>query len=209
MSNLKDVIAPSFYGIHNDIKNNKHTHYWLKGGRGSTKSSFISIEIILGMMKDKNANCVALRKVGFNLKDSVYEQFKWAISVLGVDNYWQFRLNPLEIRFILTGQKIIFRGADNPKKIKSTKFSKGYCKYIWYEELDEFNGMEEVRTINQSLMRGGEKFFVFYSYNPPKSNRNWVNSEGLNENKSRLIHHSTYLTVPREWLGEQFFIEFE
>lgn len=160
-------------------------------------------------MKDKNANCVALRKVGFNLKDSVYEQFKWAISVLGVDNYWQFRLNPLEIRFILTGQKIIFRGADNPKKIKSTKFSKGYCKYIWYEELDEFNGMEEVRTINQSLMRGGEKFFVFYSYNPPKSNRNWVNSEGLNENKSRLTHHSTYLTVPKEWLGEQFFIEAE
>lgn len=209
MSNLKDVIAPSFYSIHNDIKNNKHTHYWLKGGRGSTKSSFISIEIILGMMKDKNANCVTLRKVGFNLKDSVYEQFKWAISVLGVDNYWQFRLNPLEIRFILTGQKIIFRGADNPKKIKSTKFSKGYCKYIWYEELDEFNGMEEVRTINQSLMRGGEKFFVFYSYNPPKSNRNWVNSEGLNENKSRLIHHSTYLTVPKEWLGEQFFIEAE
>ncbi len=209
MSNLKDIIAPSFYSIHNDIKNNNHTHYWLKGGRGSTKSSFISIEIILGMMKDKNANCVALRKVGFNLKDSVYEQFKWAISVLGVDNYWQFRLNPLEIRFILTGQKIIFRGADNPKKIKSTKFSKGYCKYIWYEELDEFNGMEEVRTINQSLMRGGEKFFVFYSYNPPKSNRNWVNSEGLNENKSRLIHHSTYLTVPKEWLGEQFFIEAE
>lgn len=209
MSNLKDIIAPSFYSIHNDIKNNNHTHYWLKGGRGSTKSSFISIEIILGMMKDKNANCVALRKVGFNLKDSVYEQLKWAISVLGVDNYWQFRLNPLEIRFILTGQKIIFRGADNPKKIKSTKFSKGYCKYIWYEELDEFNGMEEVRTINQSLMRGGEKFFVFYSYNPPKSNRNWVNSEGLNENKSRLTHHSTYLTVPKEWLGEQFFIEAE
>lgn len=209
MIKLTNIIAPSFYTIHNDIKNNNHTHYWLKGGRGSTKSSFISIEIILGMMKDKNANCVALRKVGFNLKDSVYEQFKWAISVLGVDNYWQFRLNPLEIRFILTGQKIIFRGADNPKKIKSTKFSKGYCKYIWYEELDEFNGMEEVRTINQSLMRGGEKFFVFYSYNPPKSNRNWVNSEGLNENKGRLTHHSTYLTVPKKWLGEQFFIEAE
>lgn len=209
MIKLTNIIAPSFYTIHNDIKNNNHTHYWLKGGRGSTKSSFISIEIILGMMKDKNANAVVLRKVGFNLKDSVFEQLKWAIDVLGVSSYWEFRLSPLEIRYSLTGQKIIFRGADNPKKIKSTKFSKGYCKYIWYEELDEFNGMEEVRTINQSLMRGGSPFCVFYSFNPPKSNRNWVNAESLVINENRLMHHSTFLTVPKEWLGEQFFIEAE
>ncbi|MBO8434136.1 MAG: PBSX family phage terminase large subunit [Tyzzerella sp.] len=209
MIKLTNIIAPSFYTIHNDIKNNNHTHYWLKGGRGSTKSSFISIEIILGMMKDKNANAVVLRKVGFNLKDSVFEQLKWAIDVLGVSSYWEFRLSPLEIRYSLTGQKIIFRGADNPKKIKSTKFSKGYCKYIWYEELDEFSGMEEVRTINQSLMRGGSPFCVFYSFNPPKSNRNWVNAESLVINENRLMHHSTFLTVPKEWLGEQFFIEAE
>ena len=161
------------------------------------------------MMKDKNANAVVLRKVGFNLKDSVFEQLKWAIDVLGVSSYWEFRLSPLEIRYSLTGQKIIFRGADNPKKIKSTKFSKGYCKYIWYEELDEFSGMEEVRTINQSLMRGGSPFCVFYSFNPPKSNRNWVNAESLVINENRLMHHSTFLTVPKEWLGEQFFIEAE
>lgn len=209
MRKLKDVIAPSFYGVHKAIQENRYTHYWLKGGRGSTKSSFISIEIILGMMKDKNANAVVLRKVGFNLKDSVFEQLKWAIDVLGVSSYWEFRLSPLEIRYSLTGQKIIFRGADNPKKIKSTKFSKGYCKYIWYEELDEFSGMEEVRTINQSLMRGGSPFCVFYSFNPPKSNRNWVNAESLVINENRLMHHSTFLTVPKEWLGEQFFIEAE
>ena len=209
MVNISNIIASSFYSIHNDIKNNKFTHYFIKGGRGSTKSSFISIEIILGMIKDKNANCVALRKVGFNLKDSVYEQFKWAITILNLDNYWQFKISPLEIKYIPTGQKIIFRGADNPKKIKSTKFSNGYCKFIWYEELDEFNGMEEIRVINQSLMRGGSLFFVFYSYNPPKSNRNWVNEEINNINNTRLVHHSTYLDVPKSWLGEQFFIEAE
>ena len=93
----------------------------LNGGRGSTKSSFVSIEIILGMMKDKNANGVALRKVGVNLKDSVYEQLQWAIKVLGVDNYWQSKLSPLELVYIPTGQRIVFRGADKPKKIKSTK----------------------------------------------------------------------------------------
>ena len=209
MIELKDIIAPSFYGIHNDIKKQKHTYYWLKGGRGSTKSSFVSIEIILGMMKDSNANCVALRKVGLNLKDSVYEQLEWAIKMLGVEQYWLSKLSPLELVYIPTGQRIIFRGADKPKKIKSTKFKSGYCKYIWYEEVDEFNGMEEIRTINQSVMRGGESFCVFYSYNPPKSQRNWVNTEVLLPQETRVVHHSTYLTVPKKWLGVQFFLDAE
>ena len=208
MSLIK-LIAPSFYKVHQDIKENRHTHYWLKGGRGSTKSSFISIEIILGMMKDSNANAVILRKVGFNLKDSVYEQLEWAIKVLGVEGYWKSKVNPLEIIFMPTGQRIIFRGADKPKKIKSTKFRQGYAKYIWYEELDEFYGENEIRTINQSLMRGGENFCVFYSYNPPKSQRNWVNESVLEERTDRLVHHSSYLTVPAQWLGEQFLIEAE
>ncbi len=209
MPKLSDIIAPSFYEVHKDIKQQGHTHYWLKGGRGSTKSSFASTEIILGIMKDPNANAVALRKVGMNLKDSVYEQLEWAIKMLGVEMYWQSKLSPLELIYIPTGQRIIFRGADKPKKIKSTKFRNGYCKYIWYEEVDEFGGMEEIRTINQSLMRGGESFCVFYSYNPPQSQRNWVNEEVLKQRSDRLVHHSNYLDVPRSWLGEQFFIEAE
>ncbi|MDD3569581.1 MAG: PBSX family phage terminase large subunit [Lachnospiraceae bacterium] len=207
MINLADLIAPSFYCLHHKIKEQNFTHYWLKGGRGSTKSSFISLEIILGMMEDENANCVAMRKVGVNLKDSVFEQLRWAISALGAEKNWKATVCPLQLLYLPTGTKILFRGADNPKKIKSTKFSRGYCKYIWYEEVDEFKGMEEIRTINQSLMRGGEGFCVFYSYNPPKSQRNWVNEEILKTRGDRLIHHSTYLTVPKHWLGEQFFIE--
>jgi len=206
---LSNLIAPSFYKLHDDIKNNKYTHYMLKGGRGSTKSSFVSIEIVLGMMKDPQANCIALRKVGLYLKDSVYEQFVWAINMLGVENYWHMNKSPLEITYIPTGQKILFRGADKPKKIKSTKVSKGYVKYIWYEEVDEFNGMEEIRIINQSLLRGGNKFDVFYSFNPPDSQRNWVNNEVTIKYPDRKVHHSTYLTVPKSWLGEQFFIEAE
>lgn len=206
---LSNIIAPCFYELHRDISLNLHTHYWLKGGRGSTKSSFVSCEIILGMMKDTNANAVVLRKVGLFLKDSVYEQLQWAIQVLGVSNVWESKLSPLELIYRPTGQRIIFRGADKPQKIKSTKFRRGYCKYIWYEEVDEFNGPGELRTINQSLMRGGSPFVVFCSYNPPKSQRNWVNEEVLIEQPDRLIHHSTYLSVPKEWLGEQFFVEAE
>ena len=210
--NISNVIAKSFYEVHRDIKEHKHTHYWLKGGRGSTKSSFISIEIILGMMKDSNANAVVLRKVGDTLTDSVYAQLLWAIEILGVSNYWIAKVSPLKIIYKPTGQEILFRSSNNKedyKKIKSTKFVKGYCKYVWYEELDEFFGMEEIRSINQSLLRGGDTFYVFYSYNPPKSINSWVNAEVINERKDRLVHTSCYLDVPEEWLGEQFIIEAE
>ncbi|MDF1507630.1 PBSX family phage terminase large subunit [Robertmurraya sp. DFI.2.37] len=209
MTRLSKIIAPSFKGVHLDLKREGHTHYWLSGGRGSTKSSFIAIELIIGIMKDPNANAVVLRKVKDTLKESVFDQLVWAIDLLGVEQYWHIPDAKLVITYIPTGQQIRFRGADKPKKIKSMKFARGYCKYIWYEELDEFTGMEEVRMINQSLMRGGKKFVVFYSYNPPQSSNNWVNTEKLLTREDRLVHHSNYLTVPKEWLGEQFIVEAE
>lgn len=204
---LSEVIAPSFYDLHKDIKQDKHTHYWLKGGRGSTKSSFVSEELITGIMRNSEANAVVIRKVGLYLKDSVYEQLLWAISKLGVERYWQEKLSPLELVYVPTGQRIIFRGADKPKKLKSTKVRSGYIRYVWYEETDEFNGIEEIRTINQSLLRGGETFTVFYTFNPPKSQRNWINSEVLVPQDDKIVHHSDYRSVPAEWLGEQFLIE--
>lgn len=209
MPKLTDIISPSFYDLFYDIEGNTHTHYWLKGGRGSTKSSFVSVEIILGIMKNPDANAVAIRKVGVYLKDSVYEQLVWAIEKLGVSNLWKQKLSPLELVYRPTGQKILFRGADKPQKLKSTKVSKGYLKYIWYEETAEFNGIAEIRNINQSLMRGGSEFVVFYSYNPPKSQRNWVNKHILEVDKHSYTHHSCYLDVPPEWLGTQFIAEAE
>ena len=206
---LSNVISPSFYDLHKDLKQDGHTHYWLKGGRGSTKSSFVSVEIITGIMKNPEANAVVIRKVGLYLKDSVYEQLLWAIDKLGVSAYWQEKLSPLELVYIPTGQRIIFRGADKPKKLKSTKVHKGYIRYVWYEEADEFGGIEEIRTINQSILRGGSTFTVFYAYNPPKSQRNWINSEVLIPQEDKLVHHSDYRSVPKEWLGEQFIVEAE
>lgn len=215
MSRLTELAAPSFYGLHSDIRRHKYTHYWLKGGRGSAKSSFISVELILGIMSHDDTNAVVIRKVGVYLKDSVYEQLIWAIDRLGVSALWKQKLSPLELVYTPTGQRILFRGADKPQKLKSTKVHKGYIRYIWYEEAAEFNGMEEIRTINQSLMRGGEDFDVFYSYNPPKSQRSWVNAEVLKiqtdrkNNAASIVHHSTYESVPREWLGKAFLAEAE
>jgi phage terminase, large subunit, PBSX family len=209
VTRLSTIVGKAFFKVHVLIKTLAYTHFWFKGGRGSLKSSFISIEIILGMMKDPLANAIALRKVKDTLKDSVFEQLQWAIDILGVSAYWDAKQSPLSLTYLPTGQKILFRGADKPKKIKSIKFSKGFCKYVWFEELDEFSGMDEIRLILQSLLRGGKNFIVFYSYNPPQSIKNWVNEEALIDKPGRYVHHSTYHDVPREWLGEQFIIEAE
>lgn len=206
---LTTLIAPHFYEIHKDIKNHNHTHYWLNGGRGSTKSSFFALEIVLKIISNPKMHTLVLRKVGATLKDSVYNKIIWAIESLGLTNYFKATKSPLEITYIPTGQKIFFRGADDPIKIKSITPSFGYIGIGWYEELDQFAGMEEIRNLNQSIMRGGDKFYMFYSYNPPKSRDNWVNVEVMEQRKDRLTHTSTYLGVPKKWLGEQFIYEAE
>ena len=178
---LTEIIAMSFYKAHTDIKAGPYTHHWFKGGRGSTKSSFISIEIALGIMKDATkgefTNAVIFRRVKDTLRGSVFEQMLWAIEKLQCQNEWDINYSPLKLTYKPTGQVILFKGADKPLKMKSIKVSKGYIKYIWYEEADEFEGMEKIRNINQSVMRGGKKFIVFYSFNPPKSSKSWVNEE--------------------------------
>ncbi len=205
---LSECMAPSFHSVHLDVKSNGHTHYTFPGGRGSCKSSFVPIEIICEMIRHPDTHTVALRQVGETLRDSVYNQFRWAIDLLGVTPYFKFTLSPLTIKYIPTGQLIMFRGADNPEKIKSIKLPFGHIGYVWYEEWNQFRGMEEVRNINQSLARGGSCKF-FYTFNPPKSLHEWVNAELLVEREDRLITHTTYLTVPKEWLGDTFIAEAE
>ena len=202
-------IIPAFDSVSGDIKRHLHTHYWLKGGRGSTKSSFISLKIPLLLMANKNIHAVVARKVANTLKNSVYAQMEWAITELGLYDEFEFKKSPLEIIYKRTGQKIIFLGVDDKGKIKSLKVPFGYVGCVWYEELDQFAGMDEIRNINQSLLRGGEKYWCFYSFNPPRSKDNWVNVEQLHEDEDRLITHSNYLMVPKHWLGEQFFLEAE
>ena len=213
MINAYETIAPKFWDVLDDIIANGHREYWLKGGRNSTKSSFIAISIILNMMLDAQngdiTHCVALRKVENTVAGSVFNTMLWATEMLGVQEYWAMTKNPMRMTYLPTGQEILFKGCDDPRKVKSTKFIRGYCKYIWFEELDEFYGMEDIRSIKQSLMRGGPNIKTFYSYNPPKVVSNWVNTEALQVVEGRLVHHSTYLDVPREWISEDFIAEAE
>lgn len=133
---LTDIIAPSFYPVHWDILDGKHTYYDLYGGRGSTKSSFISVEIVLGMVEDAQANAVVFRKYGVTLRESVFEQIQWAIDELGMTDYWTSSVSPMQYVYKPTGQKIIFRGLDKAKKTKSIKTSRGYFKYLWLNTSD-------------------------------------------------------------------------
>lgn len=211
MINLTDVIAPSFYSVHWDILENKHTYYDLYGGRGSCKSSFVSVEIVLGIMQDAAAglhtNGAVFRKVGNTLRSSVFEQVAWAIDSLGVGDLWESSLNPLQHTYKPTGQKIIYRGLDKAKKTKSIKVAKGYIKFLWFEELDEFDGIEEIRTTQQSILRGGSKFTVFKTFNPPISVNNWANKYVAEAREDSYRHKSDFTSVPAEWLGQQFIID--
>ena len=206
---LTELIAPSFYGVHQDIKAGRHTFYWMKGGRGSTKSSFVSVEIPLLLVQHPEMHAVCLRKIGNTVQHSVFPQIEWGIDQLGLSGEFSVKRSPLKMTYLPTGQNIYFAGVDDPHKIKSLKPRFGYIGIVWFEELDQFFGMEEIRNLNQSLMRGGDKFYEFFTYNPPKSRDNWVNIESEEEDPDRLTSHTTYEKVPKEWLGEQFFKEAE
>lgn len=210
----KDV-ASSFTDINRAIDDREYREYYLEGGRGSTKSSFISEKIIELLENNPKMCAVVLRKVKDTLKDSVFAQIEWAIDTLaetypGLKDRYKLTKSPLEITNTRTGQVIYFRGADDYGKIKSLKTPKDmYVGITWYEEFDQFAGMMEVRKINQSLIRGGDDFIQFYSYNTPASSQHFVNIEKIIPKDSRIVHLSDYRNVPKKWLGQAFIDEAE
>jgi len=205
---LKELIAPTFCRVDYAIHNSLAFEYLFKGGRGSTKSSFISLQIVSGIIEDPQAHAVCVMKYGNFIRKSVLGQIEWAINMLGVKKYFKVNKSPAEVIYLPTGQTINFIGLDDASKTKSFKIPFGFVKFLWFEEFDNFAGMEEVRKASQSIIRGGNTF-VFYSYNPPKSNRSWVNQEAMVLKPGRCVHTSTYLDVPIDWLGGRFIAEAE
>lgn len=206
---LSSVLGPTFHLLARDVFQHGHTHYDLSGGRGSLKSSCVSLLVPLILLNNPNTHALVLRKVANTIRDSVYAQYLWAIGELGMAAYWDAKVQPMELIYRPTGQKIMFRGADDPMKIKSIKVPFGYIAVTHFEEKDQFAGRAEIRTILQSTMRGGSKFWNFESYNPPISRDNWANKDSLEGRADRLCHKSTYLEAPQEWLGAQFLAEAE
>ena len=130
---MKNVIIPMYKDVLLDIFQHKHTHYVLAGGRGSTKSSFISEAIPLLMLQNPNVHAVVFRKVGNTMKNSVWSQMIWGINKLGLDPLFKIPksiANPIVLTE--TGQQILFFGLDDPQKIKSVKLPFGYIGITWF-----------------------------------------------------------------------------
>lgn len=211
---MQSCIIPSYVPVMQDILGHGHTHYVFAGGRGSTKSSMVGgVAIPLLIINYPDVNVVCFRKVGNTIQNSIYAQVVWGIEKLGLTEWFHIPKtysNP--IIYLPTGQKIFFMGLDDPMKVKSIKVSRGYIGVTWFEELDQFAGEAELRSVLQSTMRGGQLFWDFRTFNPPISRNNWANeyAEQAEVNTpNTLVFRNTYLDVPRDWLGDQFIEEAE
>lgn len=202
---LRDVIGPAFYETHRLIKRGAIDEAVEKGGRGSLKSSFVSVEVVLQLIAHPDCHALVCRQVGDTLRDSVYAQILWAIDKLGLGDKFRCTQSPLQCVYKPTGQRILFRGLDDTMKIKSIKLPFGYIGVLWFEEADQIKGGEAaVRNVQQSALRGGAYAITFISYNPPAAMRNWANQYALLERPGKLVHHSTYTDAPPAWLGPKF-----
>lgn len=204
-----ELIPPHFSDVYRDILKRGHSEYMLAGGRGSAKSSFVAKVIPVLMLENPDLNVVVVRKVANTLRTSVYNTVIWAIAELGLGDEFNSKVSPMEITRIATGQSIYFFGLDDPLKLKSFRPRTGYCGVVWFEEFDQYAGMEEIRSVRQSVLRGGDEGITFMTFNPPNSRTNFANIEAERGGPGRLVSRTTYLTVPREWLGEEFLAEAE
>jgi len=196
---ISEKVSPAFYDFWR--ASDKFLYKVLKGGRNSAKSTHISIRLVFNRMKYKS-NALVVRKVANTIDTSVFEQLLWAIDYLGVSSYWRIKRSPLSLTYMPFGNRIIFRGADNPLKLKSIKTSAFPITDLWVEELAEFKMEEEVNIIVESILRAelpeGLRYNIFYSYNPPKRKNNWTNKKYNSQIllPNTFIHHSDYTTNP-------------
>lgn len=144
---LKEVVGKG-YG---DFWRCEKRYRVCKGSRGSKKSKTSALNFIVRMMKHPQANLLVVRKTQATLKDSCYSDLKWAISRLGVEAYWKCTLNPLEIVYIPTGQRILFRGMDDPLKITSISVPVGVLCWVWIEEAYEITKEDDFNKLDMSI----------------------------------------------------------
>lgn len=204
-------IAPVYLPLHEDIQAQRHQYYNLPGGRGSGKSSFCALEIVNGIMQDQtgNSSAIVFRRTANTMRESVFSQIAWAIDILDVGDLWRGSVSPMCWTYKPTGAQILFRGLDDSSKLKSIKPRRGYFRFVWLEEFSELPGENFTRSVMQSVQRGGSRFTVFRSFNPPINASNWANVFIARPDDRAVTLHTTYLDVPAQWLGDDFILEAE
>ncbi|MCD8846340.1 PBSX family phage terminase large subunit [Mammaliicoccus sciuri] len=209
---MSQLIPSHFHDLWRATKDRNILNIVAKGGRGSGKSSDTAI-IIAQLIMRYPVNALILRKIDNTLASSVFEQIKWAINEMQVSHLFQVKVSPMEIIYKPRGNKMIFRGAQNPERIKSLKDARFPFTIAWIEELAEFKTEDEVTTITNSLLRGelddGLFYKFYYTYNPPKRKQSWVNKkyETSFQPDNTFVHHSTYFNNP--YIAKEFIKEAE
>lgn len=186
----------------------------LSGGRSSMKSSVISLKLVIDFLDDPQGNVICLRKVAKYLSTSVYEQIKWAIYMLGVEGEFFFGKSPLKIEHKETKTAFYFYGVDDPQKLKSMNIAVGYIMALWFEELAEFSGVEDIDIVEDTFIRqdlGEKEVKIYYSYNPPRNPYAWVNEwrDDKAGDDEYFLHHSTYLEDEKGFLSDQLIRKIE
>lgn len=168
---ISELIPNAFHSVWKASMDPNLLNVVCKGGRGSGKSSDIA-HIIVQMLMRYPLNAVGIRKVDNTIELSIFEQIKWAINEQRVSHLFRVNKSPMRITYIPRGNYIVFRGAQDPERIKSLKASNFPFAIAWIEELAEFKTEDEVTTITNSLLRGelgnGLFYNFFYSYNPDR-----------------------------------------
>lgn len=184
---------------------NCHSRYRvLKGGKASKKSTTTAMWYICHMMKYPESNVLVVRNIFKTHHDSTFAQLKWAIRRLGVWHLWQAVENPLEIRYLPTGQRILFRGFDDVEKLASTTVDKGYLCWVWLEEAFELPSYDAFEKMDLSFPRGAVPAPLFkqttVTFNP-WSEKHWLKKRFFDEEHANV---STFTTnyLCNEFLGE-------
>jgi phage terminase large subunit len=206
---LSTLIAPEYYRVHRMIWSGEYTEDLEDGGRGSLKSTFAATEHILLIMRVPNIHGIVLRKVANTIVTSVWPEYNRVIDRMGIRDQWRQTKKPYTLTYRPTGQTIQFYGLDDPGKLKSLAAPFGYFGVCHFEEYDQYDGPEEIRSVEQSVFRGGPFSFAFKTYNSPAMARHWVNRYKREIKPKQIQHHTTYLTTPPEWLGQRFFDDAE
>lgn len=176
----------------------------VKGSRASKKSKTAALRFIYNLMKYDQSNLLVVRKTYRTLKDSCWTDLKWAANRLGVTHLWQFKASPLEATYLPTGQKILFRGLDDPLKVTSITVDYGYLCWGWVEEAYELNSEADFDTIDESI-RGGipDKLWKQWviTFNP-WNDRHWLKHRFFDAEADPDILAITTNYTCNEWLDD-------
>lgn len=205
------VHLPSIVGKHyGKFWRFKGRYKAVKGSRASKKSSTQSLKVITEIIENPNINWLVVRKVERTLRDSCYAQLKWAIHRLKVDNFFKCSTSPLEITYKPTGQKILFRGLDDPLKVTSITVEVGSLCRLWIEEAYEIMSEEAFDRLDESI-RGqlpkGMYHQVVLTFNP-WSDRHWLKKRFFDEPSKNVLAMTTNYMC-NEFLSEADLVLFE